>query len=83
MATTNVTIGSTWTKVINSTDAEFLVTWSAPEQVEFAATAADTAPVVQGHSLDRSQALSRTALGTGYVWAKTAKNSVALVVSND
>jgi len=29
MATTNVTISSTWTKVVDSTDAEFLVTCSA------------------------------------------------------
>lgn len=82
MATSNVTINSSWTKIVNSTATDFLVTWSAPDPVEFAATDADTAPVVQGHALTKDQALTRAALGPGHVWAKT-RGSVVLVVSND
>ena len=83
MATTNVTITSAWTKIAESSDS-FLVTWDSQTVVEIAATATDTAPVVNGHRLGFGDAITRDLIGTGFVWAKTAggvPSSLSVVVS--
>ena len=75
MATINKVVTTEWSKVADLEDKAFLVTWSLPVLVEFATTAADNAPVVQGHSLSRHDALTRMVIGDGYLWARVVPGS--------
>lgn len=85
MTTVNTAVTTTWTKLAEDTDTEFLITWDSPVDAEFATTAADSAPTVRGHRLSREMALSRSVLGDGFVWARLVPGavpaSVAMVVS--
>jgi hypothetical protein len=84
MPTLNINVTPTWTKLADTADAEFLITWDDPSAVEFAATAADAVPNVRGHRLTREMALTRSALGAGYVWARLTNvvpASVSMVVT--
>lgn len=75
MTTFNTSIGNVWTKVAASTDSELLITYDSPVSIEVATTATDTVPTVIGHILNREAALTRSVLGSGFVWAKTAAGS--------
>ena len=85
MPTTNPAITSTWSKIADSSNTELLASWNAPVQVEFATTSADSAPTVHGHRLDQGSCITRSLLGSGYVWARLSKgaapSSINLVVS--
>lgn len=75
MPTQNIAVGANWTKLADSSHMEMLVTWTDPVEVEIATTATDAAPTVVGHRLDRSTALTRAAIGAGFVWARHALGS--------
>ena len=77
MPTSNIAVTTTWTKLADTTNDSVLVTWEPPVILEVATTATDTAPTVTGHRLNNEQAITRTALGTGYIWAKTVPGSFA------
>lgn len=85
MPTINTPITAAWTKVVDITDSDFLITWNTPVAVEVASTSADVAPVVQGHMLPNDSAITRNVLGAGYVWVKTIPgqypSAIQLVVS--
>lgn len=83
MPTENITITTGWVKIANDTDAELLATWTAPGTVEVATTAANTAPTVNGHRLTRESAITRAAVGAGFVWARSlsAGSTADLIVS--
>lgn len=70
MATSNIAITTTWTQLAATADDPVMVTWQNGAFVEFAATAADTAPTVTGHLLKPGDVLTRTAFGAGYIWAR-------------
>lgn len=71
MPTTNITVTATWTKVADTSSDIVLMTWVTPSILEVATTATDTPPTVNGHQLNNTEAITRIALGTGYIWAKT------------
>lgn len=76
MATTNPALTTSWAKIVAPGD-DFLLTlpFATGNTVEIATTDADSAPSgVRGHVLsgNRQEGLSRTLIGTGYVWAKAA-----------
>ncbi len=85
MPTSNVTITNAWTQVADNTGSELLITWNSPANVEFASTAISSAPTVIGHILDRESAITRSSIGSGFIWAKlvaaSGPNSLVLVVS--
>jgi hypothetical protein len=80
MATTNVTVTSTWTKLANTEDDHVFVTAAGPAVLEVATTAADAAPSgIVGHRLPVASigdAISRDLLGPGYVWCRIADHRV-------
>jgi hypothetical protein len=85
MPTNNIAITSTWTKLAASTDTDLLITSNDAVAVEIASTSADSAPTVVGHYLAPGQAITRSLLGAGHVWAKLLPGSrpasVIMVVS--
>ena len=85
MATLNISISDQWTKLADSANLELLVTWNDPISIEVATTTADTAPIVNGHRLFPNDAITRTVIGSGYVWARlvsgSRSNSANLVVT--
>jgi hypothetical protein len=71
MATFNLLITSTeWTKVVEPSDTDFLITWNQARVIEFASTELNEVPVVKGHRLPREKKITREDVGAGYVWAK-------------
>jgi hypothetical protein len=71
MATSNIAITKTWTKLANAADTSLLVTFRGHGVLEVALTAADSAPtVVNGHLVGAQDALTRIVLGEGFVWAR-------------
>ena len=75
MATSNIPITKTWTKIADDADDPWLVRWEGGAHVEFATTAADTAPTIKvGHVLKPGDTLTRLVFGGGYLWARCADN---------
>ncbi len=73
MATTNVMIYVTWTKVVD-VDLDFLLTLNTPNfnYVEVAVNDIDVEPTVRGHQCKGpEQGLTRALVGPGYVYAKS------------
>lgn len=71
MPTSNIDISTSgWTKVANDTDSNILVSWNQPVMVEFATTSANSQPTVEGHMLEQDQQVTRTVIGSGYLWAR-------------
>ena len=86
MPTSNVSATASWSKIADSSNTDLLVTWDTPVSIEFATTAADSVPTtISGHRLDRDSAVSRAALGAGFVWVRLSDGSqpvtATLVVS--
>ena len=83
MPTTNITITTNWVKIADANNGELLATWTAPGTIEVATTTTDTAPTVNGHRLTRESAITRAAVGAGFVWARSlsAGSTAALIVS--
>ena len=86
MSTYNIAIvPNSWIKIVDVGDTDFLVTWTTPTNVMFAATEVDEQPTVDGHLFPREKRITREDVGTGYVWAKLAStgivSSMQLVVS--
>ena len=75
MATKNVSVNQSWTKIAAASDAEIFVSWDVPIILEIATTAADTAPTVNGHLFPKQEQVNRSKVGSGYVWARTASGS--------
>ena len=71
MSTFNTQISTqAWTKIVEPSDTDFLVTWDTAKVVEFASTELDSAPEVNGHRMPREKSVTREDVGAGYVWAK-------------
>lgn len=88
MATTNVSIpvGTTYTKIAEDTDTTVLASLlPGAMDVEFAATDADVAPSasLNGHVLGKGEAMTRTAIGPGFVWARSQMGATSLIVTVD
>jgi hypothetical protein len=76
MATSNATITKTWTKLAETADDPVLVTTRGAATIEFATTTADAAPDIQrGHLLHPDDAITRLAVGDGYLWARVEPGS--------
>ena len=71
----NLNVASGWVKLANSADADLLITWGTRAILEIATTSADTAPTVKGHQLTQDSALTRYAIGPGFVWARSLSDS--------
>lgn len=81
MATYNIAISRTWTKLAASTDSELLVTFDLPVSIEVASTLTDVVPTVIGHTLSRESAITRAVLGAGFVWARTCVGAIPAAVT--
>ena len=84
MATENISIGTAWQLVIDDAERDFLITTEASASVEYAVTDLPTpAPTVdRGHTLRDREALTRGAIGVGFIWARsTGVTGLRLVVS--
>lgn len=81
MTTLNTSISRTWTKVAETADLDMLLTYDYPVSIEVATTTTDTAPTVVGHTLNRESAITRSVIGTGYVWARTAVGSIPATIT--
>lgn len=85
MPTINTHVTTSWTKLADASDNDLLVTWSIPATLEVASTTANAAPIVEGHRLTNMDAITRSVLGAGYVWAKLVGGSmpadITLIVS--
>lgn len=71
MATVNIQVGSSWTKIAEDGE-EFLASNIQPGPMEYATTTTDAPPAagIHGHSLGSDDALTRAVIGGGYVWAR-------------
>jgi hypothetical protein len=76
MATDNITVTTEWTKVVDIAD-EFTLSTTSASPIEVATTAADTEPVVVGHYIDHTMAVTRVEMRAGYVWARIVPGSLA------
>lgn len=87
MATTNISINHAWTQLATAAEEAVLISTKFPHPVQYATTAADVAPDLEGHTLANKDALSRSVIGSGYIWARVAPDvvlvseSVTLVVT--
>jgi hypothetical protein len=70
MATTNESLTKTWAKLADDADDPVLVTCRGPAFLEVALTATDTAPTVRGHHVAPGQAITRSAVGDGFLWMR-------------
>ena len=82
MATINVTVGADWVQIALNTDDNVLSTSRYTESVEYATTAPDTAPTVQGIALTAGMAITRDLIGPGYIWARTVSGGSAVLAVN-
>ena len=84
MATTNVSLTTTWTKVAEDTDDPVLLQTLAGS-IEIAATATDSAPAasLKGHRVSVYEGATRTIVGGGFYWARAADTfeAASLVVT--
>lgn len=85
MPTTNITITKGWSQIALDSDDYLLVTFHGDATLEFATTSADSEPTVDGHRLSKTDALTRSIIGPGYVWARCVgslrPNTAQLVVT--
>ena len=85
MTTSNITISTSWVQIASTADTDMLATFDTTVIMEVATTAANSAPTVQGHKLSSDSAITRSVIGSGYVWAKLVKgsypSSITLIVS--
>ena len=70
MATSNIAITKTWTKVANAADDPVLITFRISGTLEVATTSTDVAPAVTGHLVKPGDAVTRLVIGSGFVWAR-------------
>jgi len=84
MATSNVSLTTTWAKVAEDSDDPVLVQ-AVAGNIEIAATATDSAPAasLRGHRLSVYESASRMVVGDGFYWARASDTFAAatLVVS--
>lgn len=84
MATTNITVYDTWTKVVDS-GKEFTLTVSTSYlgYLEIAAVDTDIVPTVKGHRVKSpEESMNRSLIGPGYVYARAMGTSgIQVVVS--
>lgn len=84
MATTNPTLTSAWSKLVDAGD-EFLLTlpFSTRTSIEVAIKDTDAAPTVQGHVLrgEEGASMTRSLIGPGYVYARTQAGTVPVILS--
>ena len=85
MTTSNMHVGNTWIQVAADIDTPVLITWDDPVELEIAATATNTQPTITGHKVNREEAITRYAIGDGFLWMRTPKGyaggNVLVVVS--
>jgi len=72
MATSNIAITKTWTKVAEDTDDPVLLTFRLAGSLEVATTSTDVAPTVRGHRVSHGDSVTRLVLGDGFMWARCA-----------
>ena len=76
MSTSNISVSTAyWSKIVDASDTDFLVTWNVARTVEFATTDLDIAPQLAGHRFSREKIVTREDLGTGYLWARLISDS--------
>jgi len=71
MATTNVTLTKTWTKIADDTDDPVTVSFvSRGPTIEFALMATEVTPSVRGHDAEFPDVITRSAVGDGFLYAR-------------
>ncbi len=80
MATTNPVLTPAWS-LVATIGREFLLSVPAGPAVEIAVRDAETVPTVSGHLLHPGDTLTRTQTGPGYVYGRTQRDSVAVMLS--
>jgi len=79
MATSNITVTTTWTKLADTADDPVLISFASTCYYEIATTVADSAPTgIIGHQLAYSEGVTRDTIGTGYIWARIVDASTTL-----
>ena len=87
MATTNVIVYDSWTKVVDLGD-DFTLSVQPPFMnfIEVAAVDADAAPIVDGHRIKSpEESINRALTGPGYVYARVlsaAPSQAKVIVSS-
>lgn len=79
MATSNITVTGTWTKLADAGDDPVLIQCTASMPWEVAAVASDAAPEIDmGHLLiGTEQVMTRALIGAGYIFARTRSTTQA------
>jgi hypothetical protein len=83
MATSNITVTTTWTKVADDTDDPVTIQCVTDAGFQVAGTSADSAPDVIGKTLSgKEQIANRDNIGPGYLWVRlvSGRSSCAFVV---
>jgi hypothetical protein len=83
MATSNPSVGTSWTQLVPAGDYFTLgvqANESAGNHLAVAATEADSEPGVTGHILPTpANVINRALLGSGFVWAKSLRDSAIII----
>ena len=70
MATENIDVTKTWTLLAEDTDAIVLISSTYPGAIQYATTATEVEPEVEGHTLNTVTPLTRDQIGTGFIWGR-------------
>lgn len=81
MATQNLNITLEWVQIASPSDSSVLISWEGPSAVEFACTDTAVTPTVYGHLLRPGEAITRSVIGNGYIWARSANLPARMVVT--
>lgn len=76
MPTSNISVTSAWTQLATASNTELLATYTSPALLELATTSADVSPTVEGHRICQDDQLTRTVVGTGFVWVKLRSGAI-------
>jgi hypothetical protein len=81
MATINITIADTWVQVAADSLNNVLISARAVDAIEYVTTATGTAPsaALEGHALRSGDALARSSIGPGFIWARTVNGGTAVL----
>lgn len=83
MATTNVSLTTSWVKLANDSDDPVLISYnSSSAYIQVATTAADAAPTgIEGHIIGPLEGVIRDVIGTGFIWGRVTADSVDSTVT--
>jgi hypothetical protein len=83
LATTNVSLTTSWVKLANDSDDPVLISYnSSSAYLQIATTATDVAPSgIEGHIISYNEAVIRSVVGGGFIWGRVTGDSVDATVT--